>query len=210
MSTIGRIASSIFAYRFLRLLTKPWDETEAYRLGIVDENGKTLKRVRDLRTPEERDAFSVFNRLVFNVKRIFERIPLGKRRIGSYAAALYLIKESADIDEKTLLSGVAALYLIKESTDIDEKTLLSAIEDFTDDIYLLGLQESTELDLSENIEYTTNEEVLYYDSDSFAPAGTKIVVLEKIGSLASVPIYEAVERKTGRKLLVTKSNISLH
>lgn len=188
MSTIGRIASSIFAYRFLRILTKPWNETEAYRLGIIDENGKSLKRVRDLRTPEERDALSVFNRLVFNVKRIFERIPLGKRRIGSYAAAL---------------------YLIKESTHIDENTLFSAIEEFGDDLDLLEIRESVELDLVKNTEYVTIEEVLYYESDDFAPIGTEIIVLEKLGNLASIPIYEAVDRKTGKKLLVSESNISL-
>ena len=34
----------IYSLRFLRLLTMPWEKTGAFKKGIVDKNGKILKK----------------------------------------------------------------------------------------------------------------------------------------------------------------------
>ena len=81
-------------YSFLRLLTQPWEDTDAYKLGIIDQDGIPLKKTSDLRTSEERDAYTVWHRLVWKLKRLLERVPFGKTLIGSYVAALWLIKEN--------------------------------------------------------------------------------------------------------------------
>ena len=83
-------------YNFIRRLTTPFDETEAYRLGIIDSEGNFLKRRRELRTTEERNALGVFDILVFNLKKILSRVPGGRSRLATYAAALWLIKEGED------------------------------------------------------------------------------------------------------------------
>jgi len=67
---------------------------EAYKLGIIDANGKQLKKTADLETQQEKNAYTIFHRLVFNLKRILERFPFGKSRIASYSAAFALLKES--------------------------------------------------------------------------------------------------------------------
>ena len=82
-----------FIYKFLRILTTPWKESDAFKLGIVDEDGKILKKKSQLKTIEEKDAYTMMHRLVWKIKRLMEKVPFGKTRLASYAAALWLIKE---------------------------------------------------------------------------------------------------------------------
>ena len=42
----NRAVDLFVTYRFLKLLVTPWDKQEAYKLGIIDKNGKrTNKKV---------------------------------------------------------------------------------------------------------------------------------------------------------------------
>ena len=89
----SKVADLILVYQFLKRLTTPFNETPAFDLGIIDERGNRIKS-KDLKTTEEKNAYGYFDRLVFNVKKLLERLPGGKNRLASYAAALFLIKES--------------------------------------------------------------------------------------------------------------------
>ena len=84
---------AFITFRFLKLLVTPFNKTEAYRLGIIDERGKVLRKYKSLERIEERQAYTILHRLVFNVKKLIEKVPGGKSRLASYAAALFLIKE---------------------------------------------------------------------------------------------------------------------
>ena len=84
---------AFIAYKFIKLMTTPFTETEAYKLGIIDEKGKVLKKRAKLNTPQEKSAYTILDTLVWNIKRIIEKVPAGKTRLGSFAAALYLLKE---------------------------------------------------------------------------------------------------------------------
>ena len=84
---------AFITFRFLMFLVKPFNKTEAFKLGIIDERGKVLKKYRTLERAEERQAYTILHRLVFNIKRLIEKLPGGKSRLASYAAALFLIKE---------------------------------------------------------------------------------------------------------------------
>jgi hypothetical protein len=80
-------------YQFVRRLSTPFREWDAYKLGIIDENGNVLKKRRELRTREEKQAFGAFDVMVLNLKKLIERLPAGKTRLASYAAALFLLRE---------------------------------------------------------------------------------------------------------------------
>ena len=84
---------AFITFRFLKLLVTPFNKTEAFKLGIIDERGKVLRKYRTLERIEERQAYTILHRLVFNVKKLIEKVPGGKSRLASYAAALFLIKE---------------------------------------------------------------------------------------------------------------------
>jgi hypothetical protein len=96
MGILAGIGNIYFVYQFLKKLVTPFEKTKAFELGIIDEKGKILKRRRDLETSEEKDAYNLSDTLIWNIKKLMGKIPGGKSRIASYAAALYLIKEQSD------------------------------------------------------------------------------------------------------------------
>ena len=90
---VGGAVNLYFIYKFLRILTTPWENTDAYKLGIIDEKGTILRKKRTLLKIEEKEAYTMMHRLVWKLKRLMEKVPFGKSRLASYAAALWLIKE---------------------------------------------------------------------------------------------------------------------
>ena len=104
MGAISTIGNIYFVYQFIKKLVTPFEKTKAFELGIIDESGKIIKRRRDLLTMDEKEAYTLSETLICNIKKLMGKIPGGKSRIASYAAALYLIKEQQDsysITEKT-------------------------------------------------------------------------------------------------------------
>ncbi len=89
----GRAIDLFVAYRFLRILTTPWEKQPAFEHGIIDKNGKLLRRANTLTTAEEKSSFTLLHRLIYNLKRILHKIPLVKSKLGTYATALYLLKQ---------------------------------------------------------------------------------------------------------------------
>lgn len=104
MGIVSRAADVYYTYRFIRTLVTPWEELDAYKLGLIDGNGNNLKKPS---TSEEKDSYTVFFRLVFNIKRILEKLPFGKSRISSYAAALFLLKEQTNMSDEQLAHAFA-------------------------------------------------------------------------------------------------------
>ena len=96
MGILAGIGNIYFVYQFLKKLVTPFNKTKAFELGIVDENGKILKRRRDLETKEEKEAYTLSDTLIWNIKKLMGKVPGGKSKIASYAAALWLIKEQQD------------------------------------------------------------------------------------------------------------------
>lgn len=120
MSILSRAADLGYAFRFLKLLTTPWNKLKAYELGIVDENGKNLKRAKELKTKEEKSAYTIFHRLVFNIKRLLNKVPGGKSTLASYAAALYLIKEHTGMSEEKIEEIITKVLDDNLETDLTE------------------------------------------------------------------------------------------
>ena len=79
--------------RIITLITIPFKHWTAFKTGVIDKDGKTLKKRRDRKTREEKDSFTMFHRFVRNIKRIIGFIPFGKTIIGSLAASLFLLRE---------------------------------------------------------------------------------------------------------------------
>lgn len=84
---------NLIAFRVLYALTTPFDKTPAFKAGVIDAAGNILVKA-DKRTPEQRDAYDVLDRLVFSLKRLLGKIPGGKSDIASLAAAYWLIREA--------------------------------------------------------------------------------------------------------------------
>ena len=95
------IVDTYITYRIITTLTKPWKEQDAYEFGIIDDKGKVLRKARELKNSKEKDSYSILIRFIFNLKRLMEKVPGGKSKIGSYAiAALVFLKEEEEDDEE--------------------------------------------------------------------------------------------------------------
>lgn len=72
------------------------DQTDAFRLGIIDRQGK---KIRDPKNPAEEAAYDMLWRLVIRLKRIINLVPVENKNFLSYAAAYALIRECQHEDD---------------------------------------------------------------------------------------------------------------
>ena len=121
MAKYGGTALDIFiAYRFIKLLSTPWIETDAYKLGIIDDKGKILKRRKTLKGDEVKAYPSIFNTLVWKIKRLLDKLPPTRTRLGSLATALWLLKEEVGKTESpTLLEDIMLEELHQRGIKVD-------------------------------------------------------------------------------------------
>ena len=92
---------NLIAFKVLSMLVTPFKETEAYKLGIIDENGKNLIKPSKFTKYAQKEAYSYLHRLVFNMKRLLMKLPGGDNRLKNLAAALYLVKEYHETKDKS-------------------------------------------------------------------------------------------------------------
>lgn len=116
-------------YKFIRALSTPFDETEAYKLGLIDEKGKTLKKAS---TPEEKRAMTYFDRLIFNLKRLLAKAGLSSR-MATFAAALLLLREDVNT-----MSDEQKLQAINENMDYLNENSQKNFRDLSEEIANAG------------------------------------------------------------------------
>jgi len=151
-------------YKFVKLLTTPWKKTEAFDAGVIDANGKLLVKVKD-QSSAQKKTYTIFERLVFNIKRILEKVPFGKSRIASYAAAL---------------------FLLREETGMAEEDILKVLED---------MGHNTSIDINEeHKELLEGQHILNHDIlESNKGNIVNLDSIEPVGYFAGVPIYKTRE-----------------
>jgi hypothetical protein len=191
VSLANRAGDLYFTFRFLKLLTTPWTETEAYKLGLIDDNGKRLKS-KKIQSSEEKDAYTSFMRVVFNMKRLIQKLPGGSSKIASYASALLLIREEMGVTDK----GIEKL--VKEM-DLDPADFISERNEW----YVLDDKR-----LSPGM-YTVREEKLTKQFNE-VNVKDKIRVSEEsypVGSIFGLDVYEVTHINTNQPVLITLGEI---
>ncbi len=93
MSIVGSGVDYYLAYQFIKKLSTPFKDTDAYKLGIIDDKGKVLKKRSQL-TSKEKESYKLMDTLVFNLKKFLAKVPGGQSKIGTLTAALFLLKEN--------------------------------------------------------------------------------------------------------------------
>lgn len=107
---MGKIVDTLIVFRILKLLTTDFKDTNAYKFGFIDKDGnrikfkqsevsKNQKIKNDPKTSEEKDSYTLLHKMVFNIKRLIQKVPLGKTKFATYATALALIKENMELNE---------------------------------------------------------------------------------------------------------------
>lgn len=124
MGILKSAADVVYTVRFLKLLVTPFNETDAFKAGIIDENGDKRKDF-NTNSIDDREAYrrhyTTFHRLVFNLKRIMAKAPGGQSVVARYGAALALIKEHGELSNKNIEkihsnTGIDILDCLAEET----------------------------------------------------------------------------------------------
>ena len=109
----SRLIDNLIAARLLYMLVTPFEKTEAYKLGIIDAHGKILRKANTLTTDEERNSYNYLNRLIFNVKRLINKLPGGESKLKNLVAAYYLVKESYQ-NKKTIINEQEFMSIVEK------------------------------------------------------------------------------------------------
>lgn len=124
----SRLIDNLIAAKLLYMLVTPFEKTDAFKLGIVDAKGKVLRPANTLKTDKEKDAYNYLTRLVFNVKRLINKLPGGENNLKNLTAAYFMVKEkyegrSSYINEKqfnALVEKLDRVTLVEEQLAVEQ------------------------------------------------------------------------------------------
>ena len=116
----SRLIYTLITYRIVKLLVTPFERQEAFKQGIIDKDGKVLKKNKELTTDKEKKAYTFLHRFVFNLKRILKKVGLGSK-LGGFAVALaLLLKENKQYEPHKVLIESAIITYLKETNQYDQ------------------------------------------------------------------------------------------
>ena len=134
------VIDTLITYRILKLMVTPWERQEAFKRGIIDKDGNVLRKRKELKEPNDKKAYTILHRFVFNMKRLLKRVGLGSR-FGSFAAALAMVlKEDKNLLlHKDTIEASVITYLketnqyeqllneVREIPDIDDEPVMTCL-----------------------------------------------------------------------------------
>ena len=196
---MGRAIDLFVTYRFIKLLVTPFEKTDAYRLGIIDADGKrilepgTTNKPTTLRTIEEKSAYTVLHKLVFNIKKIFEKVPGLRTKLGTYAAALFLLKDTfkESVDDPDVFEKEFMKYLKEQGYEIDNS--------ISEEVIGFG-------EVLPKGDYKLANDILNIEEEELsAKKGDKVVAYDDeapVDTILGVDIFPVVHVKTQEKIYV--------
>ena len=193
MSLLKTAGDLVYTFRFIRMLVLKWPEWDAYKQGIIDDNGKRVKSVK-LDTQEKKNAWTPFIRLCANIKRLISKIPGGGSRLGGFVSALYLIKENGNLKDKDIKK-------ILESVDINDLDFLSEENQWfmrEDGTISPGVYQVEEYKLLNN----SLEEMVFPKDKIRIKEDTR-----PVGKLFGIDVYTATHLRTNQQIYVTNREI---
>ena len=201
---MGRAIDLFVTYRFIKLLTTPFNRTEAFKLGIIDKDGNRILQPNstqpavELATAQLQNAYTVLHKLVFNIKKIFAKVPGLRTKVGTYAAALFLLKdtfkehvEDPDVFEKEFMK-----YLKENDVEFDDS--------ISEEVIGFG-------EILPKGEYVLVNDILNKEEEELsAKKGDKVIAFEDeppIDTVLGVEIFPVIHDKTKEKIYVSLEDI---
>ena len=203
---MGRAIDLFVTYRFIKLLVTPFDKTPAFKLGIIDKNGarvmeKTVARgmqPTQLKSDEEKSAYTILHKLIFNIKKIFGKVPGLRTKLGTYAAALFLLKDTfkESVDDPDVFEKEFMKYLKEQGFEIDDS--------ISEDVIGFG-------EILPKGEYVLVNDILNKEEEELsAKKGDKVVTFEDeapIDTILGVEIFPVVHMRTKEVIYVSLEDI---
>ena len=203
---MGRAIDLFVTYRFIKLLVTPFDKMPAFKLGIIDKDGnrvmrKTVSRgmqPTQLITDTEQSAYTVLHKLVFNIKKIFQKVPGLRTKLGTYAAALFLLKDTfkESVDDPDMFEKEFMKYLKEEGYEIDNT--------ISEEVIGFG-------EVLPKGEYVLINDFLNSEEEELqAKIGDKVVAFDDeapIDTVLGVEIFPIIHVKTQEKIYISLEDI---
>ena len=206
---MGRAIDLFVTYRFIKLLVTPFEKTEAFKLGIIDKNchrvlpttppGGVRKVVPEpLVSSEEKNAYTILHKLVFNIKKLFGKVPGLRTKLGTYAAALFLLKDTfkESVDDPDMFEKEFMKYLKEEGYEIDDS--------ISEEVIGFG-------EVLPKGEYVLVSDILNKEEEELtAKKGDEVVAFDDeapIDTILGVDIFPVVHMKTKEKIYVSLEDI---
>jgi len=201
---MGRAIDLFVTYRFLRLLTTPFEKTDAFKLGIIDEKGnriklpKSTKPAVELSTSELQGAYTILHKLVFNIKKIFSKVPGLRTKVGTYAAALFLLKDTfkESVDDPDVFEKEFVKFLKENNIELDDE--------ISEEVIGFG-------EVLPKGEYVLINDILNKEEEELsAKKGDKVVAYDDeppIDTILGVEIFPVIHIKTQEKIYVSLEDI---
>ena len=204
---MGRAVDLFVTYRFIKLLTTPFKKTDAYKLGIIDENGhRVMKQVTrskkepavPLNNDETKNAYTILHKLIFNIKKLFARVPGLRTKVGTYAAALFLLKDTfkEHVEDPDMFEKEFMKYLRENNVELDR--------DISEEVVGFG-------ELLPKGEYVLFNDILNKEEEELtAKKGDKVIAFadeSPVDTILGVEIFPVVHMKTQEKIYVSLEDI---
>ena len=205
---MGRAVDLFVTYRFIKLLTTPFNKTDAFKLGIIDEKGNRVMpdpvggvrqtKPATLGTTAEKNANTILHKLIFNIKKIFSKVPGLRTKVGTYAAALFLLKDTfkESVDDPDMFEKEFMKYLKEQGCEIDNT--------INEDVIGFG-------EVLPKGEYTLVNDILNKEEEELtAKIGDKVEVFEDeppVDTILGVEIFPVIHMKSKEKIYVSLEDI---
>ena len=201
---MGRAIDLFVTYRFLKLLTTPFEKMDAYKFGIIDEKGNRIKKPSstkpavELATTELKNSYTILHKLVFNIKKIFGKVPGLRTKVGTYAAALFLLKDTfkESVDDPDMFEKEFMKYLKENNIEFDD----SISEE------VIGFGEV----LPKGTYVIVNDILNKEEEELSAKRGDKVVAYEDeapVDTILGVEIFPVIHIKSQEKIYVSLEDI---
>ena len=202
---MGRAIDLFVTYRFIKLLTTPFNKTDAYKYGIIDDKGNRIREDNSTRPKVElttstlKNSYTILHKLVFNIKKIFEKVPGLRTKVGTYAAALFLLKDTfkEHVEDPDMFEKEFMKYLKENKIELDR--------DISEEVIGFG-------EVLPKGEYVLKNDILNKEEEELtAKKGDKVVAFDDeppIDTILGVEIFPVVHVKTQEKIYVSLEDIT--
>ena len=201
---MGRAIDLFVTYRFLKLLTTPFEKQDAFKLGIIDKDGNRIRKPKstlpavELTTTELKNSYTILHKLVFNIKKLFAKVPGLRTKVGTYAAALFLLKDTfkESIDDPDMFEKEFMKYLKENDIELDNE--------ISEEVIGFG-------EILPKGNYVLVNDILNKEEEELsAKKGDKVVSFADeppVDTVLGVDIFPVVHVKTQEKIYVSLEDI---
>ena len=201
---MGRAIDLFVTYRFLKLLTTPFEKQDAFKLGIIDKDGNRITKPKstrpavELNTTEMKNSYTILHKLVFNIKKLFSKVPGLRTKVGTYAAALFLLKDTfkESVDDPDVFEKEFMKYLKEQGMELDNE--------ISEEVIGFG-------EVLPKGNYVLVNDILNKEEEELsAKKGDKVVAFADeapIDTVLGVDIFPVVHVKTQEKIYVSLEDI---